>query len=69
MIDYDYDKLAKMDFFKVKRKHKSMPMSERASIFMPFNALEGYQDKLRQAEIRHAKQFQQEERIYKYGKE
>ena len=69
MIDYDYNKLAKMDFFKIKRKHKSMPMSERASIFMPFNALEGYQEKLRKAEIRHAKQFEQEERIYKYGKE
>lgn len=60
----DYNKLAKMDFFKIKRKHKSMPMSERASIFMPFNALEGYQEELR----KHAKQFEREERIYKYGK-
>lgn len=69
MIDYDYNKLAKMDFFKIKGKHKSMPMSERASIFMPFNALEGYKEKLRQAEREHAKQFEREERIYKYGKE
>lgn len=44
-------------------------MSERANIFKAFDALEGYQDKLRQAEREHAKQFEQEERIYKYGKE
>ena len=64
----DYDKLAKMDFFKIKRKHKSMPMNERASIFMPFNALEGYQEELRKAEKEHTKQFEREESIYKYGK-
>ena len=69
MIDCDYNKLAKMDFFKIKRKHKSMPMSERASIFKAFDALSGYKEELRKAEIRHAKQFEQEERIYKYGKE
>ena len=65
----DYDKLAKMDFFKIKRKHKSMPMNERANIFKAFDALPGYKEELRKAEIRHAKQFEQEERIYKYGKE
>lgn len=69
MIDYDYDKLAKMDFFKVKRKHKSMPLNERASIFKAFDALPGYKEELRKAEREHAKQFEREERIYKYGKE
>lgn len=46
-----------------------MPLNERASIFKAFDALPGLKEEFRKAEIRHAKQFEREERIYKYGKE
>ncbi len=67
MIDYDYDKLAKMDFFKVKRKHKSMPMSERASIFRPFDALDGYKEELKKAEKRQRDKYRHEDKYYKHS--
>lgn len=67
----DYDKLARVDYLEKKRhfNHAPMPLDERASIFKAFDALPGLKEEFRKAEIRHAKQYEREERIYKYGKE
>lgn len=66
----DYDKLARVDYLEKKKhfNHAEMPLNERASIFKGFDALPGLKEEFRKAEIRHAKQFEREERIYKYGK-
>lgn len=66
----DYNKLAEMDYLKIKKhfNHAPMLLEERACIFKAFDALPGYKEELRKAEKRHAKQFEREERIYKYGK-
>lgn len=67
----DYNKLTRVDYLERKKhfNHAPMPLDERANIFKAFDALPGYKEELRKAEIRHAKQYEREERIYKYGKE
>lgn len=66
----DYGKLAKVDYLKLKKhfNHAEIPLDERANIFKSFDALNGYQNELRKVEKRHAKQYEREERIYRYGK-
>lgn len=63
----DYNKLAQVDYLE-KKKHFNrapMPLDERASIFKPFEALQGYSEELRKVEKRHAKQY---ESVAKYVK-
>lgn len=68
--EINYDKLAKIDYLEQKKyfNHASMPLSERAAIFKAFDTLPGLKEEFRKAEIRHAKQYEREERMY-YGKD
>lgn len=65
----DYNKLMHLDYLEMKKHNNrhDIPLKKRAAEFLPFNALEGYQEELRKAEKRQRDKYRHEDKYYNHS--